>query len=342
MTVDAFRLRQVGRTDLTVTQLGFGTATLGDIRVAVDEARASATIEAAWAAGIGYFDTAPWYGRTKSEHRLGSALRSRPRDSYVLSTKIGRVFFRPPDVRGIDPDQWAGPLPFELRFDYTRGGVTRSYEDSLQRLGINSVDALLIHDLDAGYHGEDGVAARLDELDGGGGFAALAELKQRGEIAAIGAGINVTGMIPRFLERFPLDFFIVAMPYTLLNQAALERDLPLCLEHGASVVIGAPFASGILAIGPRAGATYGYRPAENEVMARAQRIDDVCRRFEVPLGAAALQFPFGHPAVVSIIPGPNAPEQVRTNLAWMRHPIPAELWSTLKSEGLIGADAPVP
>jgi D-threo-aldose 1-dehydrogenase len=340
MGIDAFQPRQVGRTDLRVTQLGFGTATLGDIRATVSEAQASATIEAAWAAGIGFFDTAPWYGRTKSEHRLGAVLRSRPRESYALSTKVGRVFYRPPGGRDVEPAGWTGGLPFELRFDYTRAGVLRSYEDSLQRLGIPTVDALLIHDLDAGYHGQDGVRARLDELDAGGGFAALAELKARREIAPIGAGINVTGMIPRFLERFPLDLFIVAMPYTLLSQDALEHEFALCVDRGASVVIGAPFASGILAIGPREGATYGYRPAEDEVMARARRIDEVCQRFGVPLGAAALQFPFGHPAVVSIIPGPNAPDQVRTNLAWMRHPIPSELWATLKAERLIRSDAP--
>jgi D-threo-aldose 1-dehydrogenase len=338
--IDAFQTRQVGRTGLRVTQLGFGTATLGDIRATVPEAQASATIEAAWAAGIGFFDTAPWYGRTKSEHRLGTVLRTKPRQSYALSTKVGRVFFRQPATGGSEAADWPGGLPFELRFDYTRAGVVRSYEDSLQRLGIPGVDALLIHDLDAGYHGEDGVRRYLDELDAGGGFAALDELKQRGEIAAIGAGINVTGMIPRFLARFPLDVFIVAMPYTLLNQDALESELALCVERGASVVIGAPFASGILAIGPREGATYGYRPAEAEVMARARRIDEICRRFDVPLGAAALQFPFGHPAVVSIIPGPNAPDQVRTNLAWMRHPIPSELWATLKAERLIRSDAP--
>src|SRR5207248_2373845 len=149
----------------------------------------------------------------------------------------GRVFIRPPGgalAEAAGPS-WAGGLPFELRFDYSHDGVIRSYEDSLQRLGIPTVDALLIHDLDAGYHGEDGVRKHLDALDAGGGYAALADLKARGEIKAIGAGINVTGMIPRFLERFPLDFFVVAMPYTLLNQAALEAELPLCVEKGASV-----------------------------------------------------------------------------------------------------------
>lgn len=340
MTVDAFNPRQVGNTSLHVTQLGFGTATLGDMRGSISEAQSAATIEAAWAAGIGFFDTAPWYGRTKSEHRLGAVLRTKPRDSYRLSTKIGRIFHRP--VAPVETEAWTGALPFELRFDYTRGGVMRSYEDSLQRLGINSVDALLIHDLDAGYHGEAGVKERLDELDAGGGYLALADLKAGGEIAAIGAGINVTGMIPRFLERFPLDLFIVAMPYTLLNQAALDGELQLCLEKGASVVIGAPFASGILAIGPREGATYGYRPAEADVLDRARRIAAACQRFDVPLGAAALQFPFGHPAVVSAIPGPNAVDQVRTNLAWLRHDIPSELWAELKRDGLIRADAPTP
>lgn len=341
MGIDAFGWRQVGRTDLRVTQLGFGTATLGDMRGATPEAQASATIEAAWAAGIGFYDTAPWYGRTKSEHRLGTVLRTKPRESYALSTKVGRVFYRPPDGV-VETERWPGGLPFELRFDYTRAGVIRAYEDSLQRLGINTVDALLIHDLDVGYHGEELTRTYLDQLDGGGGYAALAELQARGEIKAIGAGINVTGMIPRFLERFPLDFFIVAMPYTLLSQDALDGELQLLRERGASAVIGAPFASGILAVGAREGATYGYRPAEDYVMARARRIDEVCRSFGVPLGAAALQFPFGHPAVASIIPGPNTPEQVRANLAWMRHEIPGELWSRLKSEGLIRAEAPTP
>jgi D-threo-aldose 1-dehydrogenase len=342
MSVDAFRIRQVAKTDFSVTQLGFGTATLGDVRVAIDEARPAATIESAWSAGVRYFDSAPWYGRTKSEHRLGAVLRSKPRDSFVVSTKIGRIFSRPRGAFNPGPELWADPLQFDLRFDYTADGVRRSYEDSLQRLGINTVDALLIHDLDVGHHGDEGVERYLDELDRGGGVRALRDLKASGEIKAIGAGINVVGMIPRFLERFDLDFFIVAMPYTLLNQAALAAELPLCLERGANVVIGAPFASGILAIGARAGATYGYQPAETEVMARAQRIDAVCQSFGVPLGAVALQFPFGHSAVVSIIPGPSSPDQVRTNLAWMRHDIPEDLWATLKADALIDPQSPTP
>jgi D-threo-aldose 1-dehydrogenase len=341
--MDPLARRTIGRTTLRVTQLGCGGATLGDARERIAEAQADVTLEAAYAAGISYFDTAPWYGSGKSEHRVGRMLWTKPRDSYAISTKVGRVFFRPQNPEQFLHGRTRGGLPFDLRFDYSRGGVLRSYEDSLQRLGLHSVDALLIHDLDLGYHRtEEGVAAALDQLDSGGGFAALEELKRGGEIRAIGAGINGTGMIPRFLERFPLDFFLVAMPYTLLNQAALETELPLCVERGADVVIGAPFASGILAKGPESGATYGYRPADQAVVEKTRRIDAVCRRHGVPIGAAALQFPLAHPAVAAVIPGPNSPDQVRANLEWMRAPIPADLWTELKAEGLLRADAPTP
>jgi D-threo-aldose 1-dehydrogenase len=221
--------------------------------------------------------------------------------------------------------------------------VLRSYEDSLARLGLNAIDALLIHDLDFRHHRtEDGVRAAFAQLDGGGGYAALAELKAQGEIGAIGAGINHTGMIARFLERFELDFFLVAMPYTLLDQPALAEELPLCLERGVSVVTGAVFASGILARGPGAGALYAYQPAEREVLERTRRIEAVCAGHGVPLAAAALQFPLHHPATASVIPGPNDPAQVRANLEHMRRPIPDELWAELKAEKLIDPAAPTP
>jgi D-threo-aldose 1-dehydrogenase len=339
--MDPLARRALGRTNVQVTCLGFGGATLGDIRERIDESRAETTIEVAYGAGIGYFDTAPWYGTGKSERRYGTVLGQKPRDSFVLSTKIGRVLARPSDPATFQQERWTHGLPFVVRFDYTRDGVRRSYEDSLTRMGLNRIDALLIHDLDHGYHGSDeGVQARLDELDSGGGYQALREMKERGEIGAIGAGINVTGMIPRFLERFDLDFFLVAMPYTLLSQDALASELPLCVERGASIVIGAAFASGILATGPVPGATYRYGPASDEILEKTRSIQAVCQRYGVPLGAAALQFLFGHPAVSSVIPGPNAPDQVRTNLAWMRHQIPPDLWPELKAEGLVQEDAP--
>jgi D-threo-aldose 1-dehydrogenase len=341
--MDPLARRRLGQTNVQVTCLGFGGATLGDIRERIDESRSATTIEVAYGAGIGFFDTAPWYGTGKSERRFGNVLGAKPRDSYVLSTKIGRVLERPAHPATFQPERWTWGLPNVVRFDYTYDGVMRSYEDSLTRMGLSRIDALLIHDLDLGYHqSEEGVRARLDELDSGGGYRALSDLKARGEIGAIGAGINVTGMIPRFLERFDLDFFLVAMPYTLLSQDALDAELPLVQSRGATIVIGAVFASGILAIGPVAGATYGYQPATPEVLEKARRIQEICQQHDVPLGAVALQFPFGHPAVSSVIPGPNAPEQVKGNLDWMRVEIPADLWGDLKEHGLIRPDAPTP
>lgn len=341
--MDPLELRPLGRTDLHVTRLGFGGAPLGDRLDPVSEPQAQATIEAAYAAGIRLFDTSPFYGNGKSEHRLGHALRSKPRDSFVLTTKIGRLFSRPKDVPAYQQRRQGDELPFEFRFDYTREGVFRSYEDSLHRLSLNTVDALLIHDLDVGAHGsEEAVQNGLRQLEEGGGFAALQELKRNGEIQAIGSGVNRLGTILPFLERFDLDFFIVAMPYTLLCQDALAQELPAIQERGVSVVIGAVFSSGILAIGPQSGARYGYRPAETPIMEKAQRIDAVCRRYNVPLGAAALQFPLGHPSVAAVIPGPNAPEQVARNLEWLRLEIPSDLWAELKAEGLLHPEAPTP
>ncbi len=339
--MDPFLRRPIGSTPLQVTQLGFGGASLGDMRESIAEAQASATIEAAHAAGIGYFDTSPWYGNGKSELRFGQVLRSKPRDSFVISTKVGRVHRRPPEPDSYKHPAWAGGLPFEPSFDYTRDGILKSYEMSLARLGLNRVEALLIHDLDLRFHkSEEGVAFRLAQLDGG-GYRALADLKAAGEIAAIGAGINLKGMIPRFLERWPLDFFLVAMPYTLLEQEGL-KELEMCAARGVAIVIGAPYASGILVRGAGPGALYRYAPAEPAIIAKAQRVAEVCRRHAVPLAAAALQFPLGHRSVVSVIPGPVAAEEVRLNLAWMRRDLPDALWAELKVEGLVRAEAPTP
>lgn len=341
--MDPLELRPIGRTNVRVTCLGCGGGTLGDLWEVIPETQADATLAAAWDAGIRYFDTAPFYGHGKSEHRVGRSLRARPRDAFVLSTKVGRVYYRPESPDRYEPGLWAGGLPFNFRVDYTRVGLLRSYEDSLMRLGLARVDALLVHDLDLLFHQtEERFGKHLEDLDAGGGFAALRELRERGEIGAIGVGINEVGMIPRFLERFDPDFFLVAIPYTLLSQAALDRELPMCVERGVGIVIGAPFASGILARGASSGATYAYAPPAPEVVEKTRGIEAVCSRHGVPLGAAAIQFPLAHPAVAAVIPGPNAPEQVRRNLEWMRAPIPPDFWGELKAEGLLRPDAPTP
>ena len=304
---------------------------------------AQATLAAAHDGGIAYFDTSPWYGRGLSEHRVGHFLRTRPRGGFVISTKVGRILSRPADPDSLDTSPWVGGLGFESRFDYTAPGITRSYEDSLQRLGLARVDLLLVHDLDVRHHrNEEAVVACLDQLSAAGGWSALEALRRRGEIAGIGAGINELGMIPRFLERFEIDFFLVAMPYTLLDQGALADELTACAARGIGVVIGAPYASGILAAGPGEVPMYRYRPAAEEMIQKVRRIRVVCDRFDVPLKAAALQFPLGHPSVAAVIPGAISAANVRENLEMMRADIPAALWEALKSELLIEAAAPTP
>ncbi len=346
--MDPLVVRQIGATDIAITRLGFGGGALGDAFEVTSDDQAAATLSTAWEYGINYYDTAPWYGNTKSERRVGAFLQCRPRDAYFLNTKVGRIYFEPSDLADFKANspwmkRWKGGLPLDLRFDYTREGVMRSFEDSLQRLGLDRVDALTIHDLDLKHQkSEDGVAARFRELEQGGGWAALTELKARGEIRAIGVGINHVGMIPRFLERFPIDFFLVAMPYTLLDQDCLDEEFPLCRERGASVIVGAVFCSGILATGVQPGAKYGYQDADSEVVGRVKRMAAVGERHGVPLGAAATQFPLGHPVVASVIPGPNSPAQMEQIRAWFKHEIPADYWAELKAEGPLRADAPVP
>jgi len=343
-SLDPFSLRQLGDSGLSVPALGFGGGTLGDPTEIISEDQAAATLDAAYRNGIRYFDTAPWYGLTKSEHRIGHYLRQKHRDSFSLNTKVGRVFSRPDDPETFHQDRWKGGLPFQLRFDYSRDGFQRSYEDSLQRLGLNSVDSLVVHDLDYKFHEDDaGVNRCLDQLEIEGGIDWLVERKSSGEIKAIGAGVNQSVMIPKLIERFTdWDFFLVAMPYTLLEQTALEKGFELCQKHNISVIIGAVFASGILAGPINPSSCYGYQPAEQTILEKARAIENVCNRYDVPLGAAALQFPLGHSVVASVIPGANRPDIVETNLKWIRAPIPSELWQELKAEKLIHPEAPTP
>jgi D-threo-aldose 1-dehydrogenase len=340
--MDPLARRRLGRTDVELTQLGFGGAGLGDLFTVLPEADATATLAVAWDAGLRYFDTAPWYGRGQSEHRLGRFLYRQPRTDFVLSTKVGRTLHAFHDAERFERGMWAGGLPFEVRFDYSYGGIMRSFEDSLQRLGLPRIDLLIIHDLDLQYHGRiERVTALLTELYTG-GWRALSELKRAGLIRGIGAGINELGMIPRFLDLIDLDFFLVALPYTLLEQHVLDAEFPRCAAAGVGIVIGGVFASGILATGAVPGAKHNYADASPEALAKVARIEAVCRRHGVPLQAAALQFPLGHPAVASVIPGAIQPDQVRRNVAAFRHDIPADLWAELKHEGLLRADAPTP
>lgn len=334
--------RQVGQTGAYVTEFGLGTAPLGNLFDVLSEEQAQRTLQAAWNAGVRYFDTAPFYGYGKSEHRVGYFLQQQERSQFVISTKVGRVLTRPRNLATFDKGSWAAPLPFEFRVDFSYDGIMRSFEDSLQRLGLPSVDLLVIHDLDYYFHKTEArVAAYLDQLFTS-GWRALAELRSQGVIKGVGAGINELGMIPRFLDLVDLDFFLVAYGYNLLTQAMLADEFALCAERNVSVIIGAVFASGILATGAVPGARYFYAPASEEMLDKTERIELICKRYNTPLPAAALQFLLANPVVAAIIPGALAPEHVQRNVGLVQQSIPAELWATLKAEGLLVADAPTP
>ena len=337
-----FKTRKLGRADVRVGELGLGTAPLGDLFDRVEDDEAAAMFRAAWDGGIRYFDTSPWYGRGQAEHRVGRALYRRPREEFVISSKVGRVLRRPLKAGPFDRGEWIGGLEFETAFDYGYDGVMRSFEDSLQRLGINRIDVLLIHDLDGWHHKN---PAAVDAYFGQlvtGGWRALSALRDQGVIKGIGAGFNTLGTIPRYLDLFDIDFFLIAMRYTLLEQEVLEREFPRCAERGVGVIIGGGYNSGILATGAVPGAMYNYEPAGAAILERVERIERVCKRYNVPLAAVALQFPLGHPIVASIIPGAITTRQVEQNLAAFRHPIPADLWAELKHGKLIRPDAPTP
>jgi D-threo-aldose 1-dehydrogenase len=344
--MDPFKLRKLGRTDVMLPQLGFGGAPLGDLFDKVSDEQSDATMAAAWGAGIRYYDTSPWYGRTQSEHRLGRFLRRQNPDEVVLSTKVGRIFRAPVDPAAYVLKRrtlgWAGGLNFEHHYDYSYDGIMRSYEDSLQRLGMTRIDLLIIHDLDrANHQSEVQVAAYLTQLATG-GFRALTDLKAWGCIKAIGCGVNDLGTIGRFVELFDLDFFLVALRYTLGEQRTLDDEIPLLVQRNIGVIIGGVYSSGIYATGPVPGARYNYHDPTPKEAERARRIAAVCNRHGVTLAAAALQFPLHHPLVASVIPGAFEPQQAAANVTAMRETIPDQLWTELKHDGLLRADAPTP
>ena len=330
----------LARTTAMVTRVGLGCSPIGDLYTSMSEDAAQAVLSTAWDAGIRYFDTAPFYGHGKSEHRLGHFLRQQPRDQFTISTKVGRVLRAAPGE--VESAEWSQPLPFELRFDYTYDGVMRSFEDSLQRLGLARVDVLLIHDLDFGYFKtERRVNAHLSDLATG-GWRALEELRAAQVIKGVGAGINERAMIPRLLDVTDVDLFLVAGDYTLLDTGILDVEFPLCASRDVGVVVGAAFASGILATGPVPGARYRYAEPPAEIIEKTERIAEVCGRHGTPLAAAALQFPLAHPLVSAIIPGAGTVQQVTQNVELLEKRIDPGLWGELKAEGLLPAAAPTP
>jgi D-threo-aldose 1-dehydrogenase len=341
MTLGTRHWDRLGNGGVTFTKLGFGAAPLGNLYRAIPDAQADAILDAAWAGGVRYYDTAPLYGLGLSETRMNRFLRTRPRGDYVISTKVGRLLkATAPESRDGFGKWFDVPARNEI-MDYTYDAVMRSLEFSLERLGLDHVDLLYAHSLDAFDLGSEArVAEKRDELMAS-GYRALVELRDQGVIKGFGAGINDWRSAQWLLERGDFDVFLLAGRYTLLEQEALDTFLPLCSRRGVGVVIGGPYNSGILATGPRPGAFYNYDPAPQEILDRVARIESVCRAHDVRMVDAAFQFPLHHPAVVSVIPGSQSVAEVEGNLAASRAAIPPGLWSDLKVEGLLREDAPV-
>lgn len=323
------------------TELGFGTAPLGNLYRAVSDEDAHDVLQAAWDSGCRYFDTAPLYGLGLSEVRVGNFLRSKPRDQYVSSTKAGRLLkVCPPESRTGIGKFFDTPSRREV-YDYSYDGVMRSFEASFERTGLDRFDILFCHDVDIFTHGsKEASDARIEEFMKGGYYAMLS-LRDQGVIKAFGGGINEWQVCETLARRGDFDLFLLAGRYTLLEQEALASFLPLCTERGIGIVLGGPYNSGILARGPSDDAQYNYSNAPKEVIDRVRRINAVCQRHGVKMIEAALNFPLRHPAVVSVIPGGQSVEEVRSNRDILGKDIPASLWSDLKSEGLMSQDAPV-
>ncbi|MEE1802003.1 aldo/keto reductase [Streptomyces sp. JV176] len=310
-----------------VTDLSFGAAGIGNLYTPVDPGQAREAVDAAWEAGIRYFDTAPHYGLGLSERRLGEALRERPRSAYTLSTKVGRILEPVPGTATTVPDDlahgFAVPATHRRVWDFSADGVRRSVEESLTRLGLDRIDIVYLHDPDD--HAEEAFTQA---------YPALERLRAEGTVGAIGAGMNRTEMLTRFLRDTDTDVVLCAGRFTLLDGSALTELLPEATARGRSVVVGGVFNSGLLA-DPRPGATYDYTAAPPDLLDRALRMDAVTRRYGVPLRAAALQYPRSHPAVASVLVGTRSAAEVRDAAALAELTLPDDLWAELRAEGLL-------
>jgi D-threo-aldose 1-dehydrogenase len=337
--VSALPRRQLGRTGLSVSILGFGTAPLGDLFVRIPDEVAIATVEQAFALGINLLDSSPLYGRGLAEHRCGTALRRVERQDIVLCTKVGRWMdpFQVPD----DASGFVGGQPHRAVFDYSYDGTMRSVEQSLLRLGTDHLDLLLIHDVDVWTHGRDAIEQRFREAMEG-AYVALDRLRREGVVAGIGVGVNEADMCVRFAKAGSFDTMLLAGRYSLLEQPALAEFLPLAQQQGIGVMLGGVFNSGILATGAVDGAKYNYRAAPPEILDQVARIERVCAAHNTALPTAALHFALGHPAVASLVLGGQTPEEVERNVAALSSKVPAALWRDLKAEHLLDAAAPVP
>ncbi|RWX80842.1 aldo/keto reductase [Neorhizobium lilium] len=326
--------RKLRNRDLSFTLMGLGCAQMGNLYRLTSYAESYSAFEAAWDAGIRYFDTAPFYGYTRSERRLGTMITDRPREDYILSTKVGRIMV-PDATVGPEEDAYVAPLPFRPVYDYSYDAIMQSFETSRQRLGIFAPDILYVHDIGRFTHA-DRHQHYWDQLTKGGGFKALGELRSSGLVKAVGLGVNEWQAVGEAMDEFDIDVTMLAGRYTLLEQDSLSL-LDRCHREGVGIVVAGAFNSGILA-GNR---KFNYADAPADIMARVGEIETACEAEGVTMQAAALVFPLLHPAVVTVVSGARNGEQMRSNTAWFEQDIPASFWRRLKENGVISADAPI-
>ena len=325
------RQNTLGRSAVRVSELAFGAAGIGNLFTPVTDAQAEHAVAAAWESGVRYFDTAPHYGLGLSERRLGAVLRGMPRNDYTLSTKVGRLLEPAPASGGDDlANGFAVPATHRRSWDFSAEGVRRSIEESLERLGLDRIDIAYLHDPDE--HADQALGQAYPELE---------RLRAEGVLGAVGVGMNQAALPGRFIRETDIDVVLLAGRYSLLDQRGLDELLPLADRHGVGVVIGGVFNSGLLA-DPRPGATFDYSAAPADLLARALDLRSVCERHGVPLRAAALRFPFGHPAVASVLVGARSAAEAQDAAMMLQHPVPAALWTELKERGLLPAEVPTP
>lgn len=337
--MDITQPRRIGSTELQSTALGFGSAPLGNRFRTLTEQACHDLVDDAWDRGIRLFDTAPMYGYGLAENRLGTALRGRPREAYLLSTKVGRLL-RPAAQQPPDDDMWSGVPPMRVHYDYTYSGAMRSIEDSLQRMLTDRIDIVLIHDCDRYGHGADQPAVFEQAMSGA--ARALMELREQKVVGAVGIGVNEADVCLAAAQHGGFDVFLLAGRYSLLEQDSLSDLMPVCVDQGISLLLGGVYNSGILATGAIEGANYNYAPASSEIIDRVRHIETICATYQVPIAAVALQFVLAHPAVASVVVGASSLGQQARNLEAANLHLPEAVWSELVAAGIIRSEAPLP
>jgi len=331
---------KIGTTPLTVDTLGFGCAPLGNLYQTVADDDAKKVLQAAWDAGFRYYDTAPHYGQGLSERRVGDMLRQQQGKDYLLSTKVGRLL--KPAGYAAQRHAYHSPMPFDIHYDYSYDGIMRSFEDSTQRLGLDRIDVIYMHDIGAATHGDANAAYFNDAMSGG--YKAMDELRSQGLVGAIGLGVNEYQVCEAALEHGDWDCFLLAGRYTLLEQESLQSFLPKCDARNCSVIVGGAYNSGILATGTKTNGTvyYDYGPAPEHIINKVRKLEQLCAEFSIPLAAAALQFPLAHPAVVSVIPGMSNSARISQTRELFNLNIPKDFWLALRQSNLLEEGTPLP